>query len=345
MAYVEVTKELADMIKSLRVENKISAKELAQHIERSPAYVTKLEKAEIRRTDEDTFKEIIKFILKDNFDADVVSEKILKSLSYNYTKKEIEQQIWFVNYDTILRLIPVPKQLAEYMKEKLMELNIDSSYLTRRINANESLPEKERNDNKIKPNRWYASKDGLAQSIKMMLEIKDVEMILNQEITTAPYTVVFSILFYILKIESFKDNWLISDEENATLMKKTTKILNEYKFYSLLDKQSMEESAETDEQLALLLSSFDNENRKIISEILERLNWISELNVKVTNERLQKFKDNMDWDLGFVLKLISLNFHTLEDLNVSKRKEMINEIECIIEKYSKISDEKEVELY
>ena len=59
MAYVEVTKELGETIRNLRIQNKITGKELAEHVGRSPAYISKLEKAEIKNTDEDVFNEII----------------------------------------------------------------------------------------------------------------------------------------------------------------------------------------------------------------------------------------------------------------------------------------------
>ena len=48
MARAIVTPELADTLRSIRLQNKIQAKALATHIGKSPAFVSKLESGNIQ---------------------------------------------------------------------------------------------------------------------------------------------------------------------------------------------------------------------------------------------------------------------------------------------------------
>ena len=65
---------------------------------------------------------------------------------------------------------------------------------------------------------------------------------------------------------------------------------------------------QTEDEVHELLSSFDNTNIEIINDILAGLHVVSEHNIKSTNEQLGKFSKNMHWDLGFMLRLIGMEF-------------------------------------
>lgn len=344
MAYVEVTKELGETIRNLRIQNKITGKELAEHVGRSPAYISKLEKAEIKNTDEDVFNEIIEYILKNDTDGESISKSIYKSLSYNLSKKEIEQQLWYVNYDTVIRIIPIPGSLIDLMKDKINMYNISESYLLERINSNESLSEKEINDSSIAFNRWYTTDGGKSQSIKMLVTEDELKNILNNRVDAAPYTLIFSILFYILKIEKYKDNKTILPEENFKLMSETSEILNKHKFYSLTEKHSLEEQAENAEQLEMLLSTFDIFNMKILADIIDKFKILSEIDIAITNERLKSFSDNMSSDSAFMLRLISLNYKSMNNTSTKYKKEFLEKIKQLIIEYSDKTEE-DIELY
>ena len=54
----------------------------------------------------------------------------------------------------------------------------------------------------------------------------------------------------------------------------------------------------------------------------------------------------MHWDLGFMLKLISFNFSSLDDLSTTLKKELLNDIEELIKKYNSMpSAQKKIETY
>ena len=96
---------------------------------------------------------------------------------------------------------------------------------------------------------------------------------------------------------------------------------------------------QTKEEVQDLLSSFDNDNIEIVSDILSGFRFASDHNIKSTNDQLQRFEQNMRWDLGFMLRVISLDFSNLEKTSVSNRKNLLAEIETLIKKYSDLPEE------
>lgn len=329
-----VTAELAETLRSIRLQNKIQAKKLADHINKSPAYISKLESGGIQTIDTQELYSILQFILGENNSSELAN-KIYKSLKIKYSAKEIEEQLWFTNYDTVECLLPIPESLINEMNSRIASLNISRQYLNSRINANEALPKEEIENSSIPFNQWYHQDriGGNAQCIKIHLSEEKMNAILDYKCDVAPYIFVFSILFYILKIEKYGDTISLTDEQNSELMNQTTEILNSHKFLSIAQKNALIAQREPHEEIKNLLSSFDNDNIEILNEIISGFRIATDYNIKSTNEKLKAFSDNMKWDLGFMLRLISLNYSSLENISVSNKKNLLSEIDELIKKY------------
>ena len=335
-----VTPSLVETLRSIRLQNKIQAKQLALYIGKSPAYVSKLENGSIQTIDTEELNSILQFISGQEAPVEL-AEQIYKSLKLKYTAKEIEEQLWFVNYDTVECLLPIPDALIEEFNLRIEKLGISRHYLTGRINANEALSDEEKNDRSIPYNQWYHQErfGGNAHSIKIRLPEEQLNKILDKEYDIAPYVIVFCILFYLLKIEEYKETVSLSDEQNSALMQKTTIILNEYKFLSISEKNRIISEKQSQEEIQALLSSFDIDNIEILNDIIRGFQFASERNIKSTNEQLKAFSENMHWDLGFVLKIISMDYRSLQKTSVSNRKNLLEEIEALIKQYRELPAE------
>ena len=102
-----VTPSLAETLRNIRLQNKIQAKQLASHIGKSPAFISKLEKGSIQTIDTDELNSILRFISGEESSVEL-ADQIYKTLKLRYSTKEIEEQLWFVNYDTVECLLPIP---------------------------------------------------------------------------------------------------------------------------------------------------------------------------------------------------------------------------------------------
>lgn len=334
MPKIVVTDRLADTLKMLRMQNGIKSKELAQHLGKTPGYVSKLEKGELKSIEIETVESIFLFLLGDNYKKTEIWEQIYASLQIKYSRAEIEEEIWFDNFDTVYRSIPVPYSVVDLFNDKIAELDITREGLLERINANEALSEEEKNDPKIKSNQWYPSKTGKGASIRISMSEDIFHGILDKKILSCSYVFVFCILYYLLKIESYGDIVKIEDSQNQQLYKKTTAILNAHKFYSIVERESIVSGAQSKEEIQNLLSSFDNENSKLISEILSELKFASDMDVRITNQRLGEFLRNLNENVWFTLKVISLDYYLLEAVDMDQRKEFIRDVESLIHKYT-----------
>jgi len=343
-----VTSELADVLRSIRLQNKIQSKALASYIGKSPAYISKLESGNIQTIDNRELYSILQFISCSENNPTELAERVYASLKFKYSKEEIDEQLWFTNYDTVDRQIPISESLIDDIKHRMEDNGITHQQLLDRINANEALSNEEIIDDSIICNQWYHQSrlDGSAQSIKIKMTESQLEAILNRGIDVSPYVFVFCILFYILKVEKYNAQIQISDDEYKELMAKTTSLLNQHKFFSIAEKDALVSGKQSKDEIVDLLSAFDKDNIEIINDIISGFQFASEYNIKATNEQLKNFSKNMHWDLGFMLKIISMDFSTLEKTSVSNKRNLIAAVQQLLNEYGEIPDDQnKIETY
>ncbi len=341
-----IDSKFGETIKTARMQNNIPANKLAKHISKSPAYISKLERGEIKTIDIKVFESIISFIFGNNIDKNTIVNKIYDSLKIKYSDKEIEEALWFLNYSTVSCKIPIPKALIEHINTLLKDHNISSSYLLKRINSNESLSEKDKISPHIEDNLWYSNKNENGEHIRINISEQYLSSVLDGTRDRSAYIFILCILFYINKIIKYQDKADITNDEYNELINQSTDTLNNYKFYSIIEKNRLLSEAKNATEISEILNSFDNNNRKLISNIITNLHMFSELDVKQTNEYLEQYCKSLEWDIGFAIKILGLPYSKLNNISFSSKKGLISEIESLIDKYSDSSDERnKIEMY
>lgn len=348
MARVNVTIELAERIKELRLVNKVKAIDLAAHMEKSPAYISKLESGNIKTLDYEELLKIFTFISKDKDDL----EDFIDKLSLEVVTKELDEQTWLMNFDTIERKIPIPSSLVDYINRLISDLNLTIPYLIAYINENEDLKDIKHDYNidisKYKNNLWHSFKtenEKLISFIIMDLNIRQVENILEKKVDTSNYVTIESILYNILRLKYGLENSL-TEEKNSEIKKETRDILNSHKFYSSFEKSKILKAATTKQEFDLLLNEFDLNNRKLVNEFLGHIRFLSNWNIKYTNEKLNLLNENLKWDPSYTLTLASLPFSELNDISKSLKGDLLKDIKNLIYEYKhKPEAQKTIETY
>jgi hypothetical protein len=226
------------------------------------------------------------------------------------------------------------------------ENNISSQYLLNRINSNESLSDEERNIT-IQPNLWYYHGDGnrRVKIIKINFDDNIFNGVLDKSIDCLPYIYILSIAFYLIKIEKYKEKVEITEQEAVEVMTSAVKLLNKYKYYSLYEKDRLLAITKSKEERKEILNSFDRENIETINKILSKIKIISNTDIKEANEMLKSFNTNLDWDAGFIIKLLSFDFSSLKNLTYGMRKELLNKIDELIYEYKEAPSKNKIEKY
>lgn len=348
MAKVEVSPILADSIRTLRMQKGLSSRSIALAIGRSPSYFSKIESGSIKSIDKSELDKIFDIITGDDRSLDKQIDSLYATLKIKYSTDEIQEDLWFLNYDTVTRLIPIPPELIEDINNRIHQAQISIEYLVERINGNDDIPMEYRTGLDQDFNEWkmYGSNTSGGQYIQMHVSVNQIEKILNGKVKTSNYVTILGIAYYLEKIEKHQDLRELPHEESNALMERAYDYLSSYKFYSLKEKEYRLNVATSNEERQRILTSFDNENINLINDLLNGFKVFSELNVEFTNRQLTAFIANLHWDASFMLNLIGLPFSNLEKISFTLKKEMLLELNKIVKKYQDIPDkEREIETY
>ena len=207
MAKYTVTTELSETIRSVRMQNHVSAKSVAEHIGKSQSYISKLEKGDIKSIQEDELTEIFRFIFGNERDLQVFLDsalgRILETLELRYSDDEIKEQVWFDNYDTVLRLIPIPAELIDCLNLRIESLGVTIDELCSRINANEGISPKVINTDKYPFNEWlpFVEDHKIAfRFIKMRVTVQEITEILEKRVRSANYVSLLALAYSLISL-------------------------------------------------------------------------------------------------------------------------------------------------
>lgn len=345
MPKIDMSTELGLRIKELRLKSKVKAKDLAVFINKSPAYISKLENGEIKQIEDSIFRNIINFITKDENGYEDFMERISEDISPD----ELEESILFFNFDRIHRKIPVPEELFELISNKMTKLDISASKLIEYVNMNEDLDEVFFLENSInksdcEENVWIPYKevnDGESYTSMFILLNYSPELLtdlLTKKIDKSDYTFIYAIIYHLLKYE----NKLQQDKQPTQKLKEETEeILHSYKFYTIAQRRSFSEISKSIEEYDRLLSDFDKNNMNLVNQLLQPIKLISDYDVKYANSKLLNIVNNMEIDPSFSLSFMALPIKELKSVNASIKREFLREVEQLIEIYK---DKKEPEM-
>ncbi len=333
MYKIIVTEELARLLKEKRLQNKITAKNLADEIHINAAHLSKIENGLIKTIDPHIFQKLIKTLFKGLSEEETL-KSIYNSLEYWYSKDEIDKQLWFLNFDTIKRKIPLLPSLVDFLNKNMKNNYISKDILLMKMNANEALTAKQKSNNAFEPNRWYLAdtKYPYNKIIRIQMTMDQLDEILDGKVDKASFISVFCIAFYINKIMKYKDKIEITKEEYRQLTEDTEKQLSEYDFCTISYRNNKLKEAETEKDYQRFLSSYDKENFATVQEILSVFKYASDLDIKLTNQRLKEFLTNLKWDIGFMLKIMSFDYKINLD-SFNKKKEFLIKLEQFIKDY------------
>lgn len=333
MYKIVVTSQLSKLLRERRIEKGLTAKTLAEKLGLKTAHLSKIENGLIKTITPSLFQIFIDILYENNSEEETL-RKIYNSLEYWYSKEEIDKQLWLINFDTVRRQIPLSLDLVKDLREKMKQNNIKLESLLVRMNSNEALTVEQKNNESYEFNRWFIP-DKTHPEIKIIrikITKESLENILSGKLDKISFIPVFCTAFYINKIIQYKDRIELSKEEYSDLMIQTENYLEQYDFITLNRKNIGLRKASTDEEFKSILTKYDKENIAIIQNIVEALKYASDLDIKLTNTRLSSFVENLKWDIGFMLKIVSLDY-SKEVNTFDKKKRLLEEIEKTVKNY------------
>ena len=224
MPKITITPIISSYLKGLRSDTGITVRAMAESINKSPAYVSKLERGEIGTMDLDTMYKYVGAACKnDDIEIGNTLDYIYNELQANVssTPDEIQELEAYENFDKVKRQIPVPQDLKTYIINEIDSINYSLSDVVEIINQNEDVPFL-KNKKDVQYNKFYFINGGY--SILLKFEYEKIHDILYKDNTSCPYLTMQALLYRIFRLKGEK-------EVNASILAGQT--LTEYKFYSL----------------------------------------------------------------------------------------------------------------
>lgn len=350
MIKFEVTPELAETIKMLRVQHKVSAKTVADYIRKSPSYMSKLEQGDIKTIDEPELTSIFLFITGYSTDLPGFMSsyfpKLYESVALNRSEETLDNQLWLMDYDSVLRMIPVPGVLVDDLNKRIQALapfTIDA--LCARINSNEGIFPLITNEDENPFNEWHRVEDGdggFYLFIKIRIEPTLIHRLLAKEETIANLVTLLTIVFYILKTEQYGMRTELDDKENEELMLRARKYLASYQVMSIRDQLWLQQQNKEDPEDL----TFDKKGHLLIVDIIKYFQAFLKADIPQGHDYLERIKNNLAWDTGYMISYMSLPFFKLTGMNYATRSQMLSEIKSVVQKYTNMpTEQQKIDLY
>lgn len=346
---IKFSEELGLQLKEFRNKYQVKAKDLAEFIEKSPAYISKLERGQIQQVDKNEFVKITNFIAKSEEGYYLFCEKIAEAAD----AKELDNNLLLLNFDLLERRIPITEHLIEIVKQMMTKASVNAEELISYINQNEDLSQEFLIEHKLDPNTieknvWhpYTEADSLDVSHSLIFlnySLESLTEFLEGNVKKCEYMFLYAVVYHLLKLLHKSEGMQYDDELINKCKIEAEEILLNEKFYSLSVKARLQEQSETEEEYKNLLNEFDVKNVEYIMDIVSIIRFLSEYDVSYTNDKLKAISDNLkNGDPSFALAFMAMSINKLNDLSPTIKREFLKEVSNLIEKYTSMSNVNEV---
>jgi len=354
---LSVTSELSTLIKTMRMQRRIASKSLAAYIGKSPSYISKLENGEVRYIQEDELTKILDYIIEgEDFFADKIPA-VIKTLSSYLDLDKMSQQIWLLDYDIIKRPITLTEDIIDDINLRLNNIGCTVAQFAGWLNANkdssmsDAFPANELIDYNLREIRLVL--------IRVIVDENELSSLLNKKNMTTNYSLIYSIIFCLFRIEEYGEAHLKIDD-GANILEKTRIYLNNNGVYSftgfaqpqvhkasyLRNPQVMLSAAEHLDYPSALVSSMSAVNAENIDDIIKSFLLAFEHDALYGAQVFETFKKNLVWDSAFMLKLMGQSFHELNQISFHLKKQLLDDITDVLDRYMRIPEhQKKIETY
>ena len=340
---IKLSESIGLQLKELRTQYKIKAKDIADYVGKSPAYISKLEKGQIQQISKKELVKITNYITESEDGYYIFCEKIASIAE----PKELEQETFLLNFDLMERKVPINDELIEEIKKRMESCKITVEDLIAYINQNEDLGSNFLKEHKINPqdvekNVWYPYQEAdITERSRnfILLEYKKekLEKFINGEIHKCEYMFPYAVIHHLLKIYYKEKGKTIDDDLIKKCEDEAEQILLKHKCYSLSVQARFSAQSSTEEEYKKLLSSFDIDNMEYVSQILHHIHFLSSYDVEYINKKLKIIVDNFNSDASFSLAFMATPLLNIKELQTSLKKEFLNDVIKLVERYTELA--------
>lgn len=337
MPYMKNDEKLANALKQFRTSHDIKAKDVADKLEKTPAYISKLESNDLVKVDFELISKYIKIISNDTTEINNFFGGLIDS--YDRNSDDIELNIKIRNLDEVVRQLSLTgnvKNMLVYINKEMQENNISVDKIVREINSNSDItPEIIKKADIQKYNMWQL----INNDSYIIFNVKEEEIrnILECQENTFCNYVTLEVIAYSL----FKLSGIAKDEARE----KAREMLKQYRIFTLKEKDEIRKKRKSYEKLEDLFAETDVENVKLINQLIQKFVNLSNLDIAYANKVLSAILKNMDADISLAVAIMKYDISELQTKSTKQKSEFLKEFSSLINKYKMQEDEKQIVYY
>lgn len=331
-----VTQNMGAALRNLRQKRNIKAIDVAKSIDKTGAYISKLEKGILNTIERDDFLNIVKTLSKNENEFNEAIELLLKDTSMEFSKEEADNEEWKMNVDLFYRKFSIPQEYLSIVRKKITDLNISIPELVSYINANSDLYSNEKFDKTLldssDKNRWIFNNGN--SFIVVEVTEDDLESVIYKDGVATNYSMLLCILVSLFRLEKYSH-----DEA----YKEAHKILSDLKIQTLTEKEAIMKAYDKKNEMHTVLDQRENselpeEDRKLLTflySFTKRVNSFAQMHdVEYVNKRMSTMTDNLKNDPILFMGYIGINLEKLKDCDFQIKKEFVKAVKDLVEEYS-----------
>lgn len=324
---INMTNELGMALKNFRIEHEVTATSIVAEFDKSPTYITKLEKGDIRKMDGDFFINLCNYITQ----SDNGVEKFLAKTKRNYLEYSNETKLTLKNIDYLLVEHIITTNFIQELNNYMIDHNIIIEQLVEQINENVDL--KETNENIIDApfNILCESQSKSSYFINLNIPITYVKDLFDYKITKIHYIIAEAILYNLYRLGNEPDAHSFA-----------TSKLHINNIVTCIGSNMIEINSN---QIDHFFGNLQPETVNALQGIASGLKLIVNLTKKndYGAKHIQQIDSNLRADLGFAFAYMSINIEKMTNKSKDTKQNFLNEVKELIDKYSE--DETGVDLY
>lgn len=331
-----VTPNMGSALRNLRQNRNIKAIDVAKKINKTGAYISKLEKGLLNTIAEKDLIGIIRAVSNSEEEFNEAIDILFQDTTKIYSDEEIKHEEWLMNMDLFYRKIPIPPEYINLIKEKMEKSNITIKELVEYINANYELYNDETLPNEViehaEKNHWIFNNG--RPFIVLELSEDVVSDVLTGKAKSTNYSLFACLLLTLYRFEKLS---------NAEAYEATNKTLAELKIFTLKEKEEILQTYDNIQNMHTILDHRENPNlsesdRKLFTslyEFVKQIQIFSEMyDTDYSCEKIDVMLKNITNDPVLFMGYIGIDLTRLQDCDFQIKKDFVNAIKALVDEYS-----------
>ena len=336
-----VTDELAKLLKTLRVQRGVPAKDLAERLGKSASYLSKLEGGAVRTIDKEALAALLGLLVGGGGFYEDVLPVAVRALRGIADERALSTQLWLLHFDVVERPVDVPSAMAHDMAANFDAEKADPRSIAELLDAN---LDSELSDAFTANQMVAIDYEGTPRLMaRVSISPDQVYAILSERKTRTTYFLLYNIVHAMFRIQSHPGvRTKLPPDDAARILRAVATYLGRWNIHSLTGFSHLISSDDFIARQAPLAAG----HAGVVERISAKLSEVVAHDPLHAINQLNAFFDTLEWDPAFALQIAGLPLAELGEVSFANKRRLLESIRADIDELERMDDfDKRIERY